>query len=96
MLTTKQALDEARRQEKALRTISGWRTILFVLTACFVALAAWGFTAGVIAAGIAGVVLGLAFMVLTMVVHLSIVRGQKNVEAILASLEPGSKALSEG
>ena len=49
-----------------------------------------------IAAGIAGVALGLAFMVLTMVVHLSIVRGQKNVEAILAALEPGSKAPSEG
>lgn len=96
MLTTKQALDEARRQEKALRTISVWRTILFVLTACFVALAAWGFTAGILVAGIAGVVLGVAFMVLTMVVHLSIVRGQKNVEAILASLEPGSEAPSEG
>ena len=33
---------------------------------------------------------------ITMVVHLSIVRGQKNVEAILASLEPGSEAPSEG
>lgn len=96
MLTTQQALDEARRQEKALRTISGWRTILFVLTACFVALAAWGFTAGVLLAGIAGAVLGVAFMVLTMVVHLSIVGGQKNVEAILASLEPDSKTPSKG
>ena len=96
MLTPKQALNEAQRQEKALRTISSWRSILFVLTACFVALAVWGFTAGVIAAGIAGAVLGVAGMILTMLVHLSIVRGQKNVEAILASLEPKPKTPSEG
>ena len=90
MLTNQQALDEARRQNQALQTIGGWRRLLFVLTACFVALAAWGFTTGVPAAGIAGAVLGVIGMVLTLLVHLSIVRGEKNVEAILASLEPGA------
>lgn len=96
MLTPKQALSEAQRQKEALRTISGWRRILFVVTACFVALAAWGFTAGALPAGIAGTVLGVVGMVLTLLVHLSIVRGEKNVEAILASLEPGADAPAKG
>lgn len=91
MLTPKQALNEAQRQKQALQTIIGWRRVLFVLSACFVALAAWGFTAGALPAGIVGAVLGGIGMVLTLLVHLSIVRGEKNVEAILASLAPDAK-----
>ncbi len=92
MLTPKQALNEAQRQKQALRTIIGWRRVLFVLSACFVALAAWGFTAGMMPAGIVGTVLSCLGMVLTLLVHLSIVRGEKNVEAILATLAPDAKA----
>lgn len=92
MLTPKQALNEAQRQKQALQTIIGWRRVLFVLSACFVALAAWGFTAGVLPAGIVGAVLGVIGMVLTLLVHLSIIRGEKNVEAILASLATDAKA----
>lgn len=92
MLTPKQALNEAQRQKQALQTIIGWRRVLFVLSACFVALSAWGFTSGALPAGIVGAVLGVIGMVLTLLVHLSIVRGEKNVEAILASLAPDAKA----
>ena len=46
MLTPKQALNEAQRQKQALRTIIGWRRVLFVLSACFVALAAWALPPG--------------------------------------------------
>lgn len=87
MLTPKQALNEAQRQKQALRTIGSWRRVMFVLSACAVALAAWGFTAGVLPAGIAGAVLGLAGMALTLLIHRSMVCGEKNVEAILAALE---------
>lgn len=96
MLTNQQALNEAQRQKQALHTISVWRRVLFLLSACFMALAAWGFTAHVLAAGIAGAVLGVAGMVLTLLVHLSIVCGQKNVEAILATLEPADDAPAKG
>ena len=92
MLTPKQALNEAQCQKKALQTIIGWRRVLFVLSACFVALTAWGFTAGILPAGIIGAVLGCIGMVLTLLVHLSIVRCEKNVEAILASLAPDAPA----
>ena len=43
-------------------------------------------------AGIVGTVLSCLGMVLTLLVHLSIVRGEKNVEAILATLAPDAKA----
>ena len=87
MLTPQQALEEARREKRALHIIRGWFRTLFVLTACAVALAGWGFTTARLLPGIVGTVLALIGVSLTFVVHLCMVRGKQNVEKILESLE---------
>ncbi|MGN0983480.1 MAG: hypothetical protein ACI4OI_01445, partial [Gemmiger sp.] len=74
-------------EKQALHIIGGWFRILFVLTACAVALAGWGFSTARLVPGIAGVVLALIGVALTFVVHLCMVRGKQNVEKILNSLE---------
>jgi len=87
MLTQQQAINEARREKQALHTIGHWFCILFLLTGCAVALAAWGFTTAHLLPGIAGAALAAAGAGLTICVHLCMVRGKQNVEKILASLE---------
>lgn len=89
MLTKTQAIDEAKRQKEALRTIGSWRRYLFIATACFLTLAIFGlrssgaaFVLGIVAAALAGI--GL---LLTFVVNLSIRNGHRNVEKILESLQ---------
>ena len=42
MLTKEQLLDEAQKQKQALSVMGRWRSWLFVLTTCFVVVAAFG------------------------------------------------------
>lgn len=88
MLTKTQALDEARKQKEALKTISKWRRNLFVFTACLVMTAIFGITGGRFRGlGIAAGVLAAVSLLLMLAVDLSIRNGHRNVEQILRSLE---------
>lgn len=87
MLSRELALDEARKQKKALAELGGWRRFLFLLAASLAAVAVFGFQTkgwvilGAAAAAAAAVSLALAFLV-----DLSIRNGHRNVERILESL----------
>lgn len=89
MLSREQALDEARKQKAALKTIGGWRRVLFLVTSTLLVLAVFGlrqsgvlFVLGIVAA------VAAAISCITMfVVNLSIRNGHRNVERILTSLQ---------
>lgn len=87
MLNRELALDEARKQKKALAEIGGWRRVLFLLTA-FLSAAAFGFfRSGRPVLGVTAAVAAAVCFLLTCVVDLSIRNGRRNVERILDSLK---------
>lgn len=88
MLSKELALDEARKQKKALAEIGGWRRSLFLLTAFLSAAAVFGFYMdGWLVLGVTAAVAGAVSFLLTCVVDLSIRNGRRNVERILDSLK---------
>lgn len=88
MLSRELALDEARKQKKALAKIGGWRRTLFLITASLAALAVLGFRRnGWLALEIVAAAAAAACFLLTCVVDLSIRNGRRNVEKILESLQ---------
>lgn len=89
VLTNQQAVEEARLQKKALATLGKWRSMLFLLTACFVVLAIFALRTGGswFVPGIAGAILAGISLLLMLTVNLSIRNGNRNVERILASLK---------
>lgn len=89
MLTRQQALDEAKRQKQALRTLGGWRRVLFIFAACLMSVAAFGLRSGgpPRCLGFAAAVLGGVSLLLAFIVDLSIRNGRRNVENILRSLQ---------
>lgn len=88
MLSRELALDEARKQKKALAELGNWRRFLFLLAASLSALGVFGFQMkGLLALGIAAAVAAAVCFLLTFVVDLSIRNGRRNVEKILDSLQ---------
>lgn len=86
MLTKEQLLDEAQKQKQALSVMGRWRSWLFVLTTCFVVVAAFGLQRSV-AFGAICVALAVACFVCLLVVNLAIRNGRRNVERMLDSLK---------
>ena len=88
MLTTREALEEARRQKEALAEIGIWRRNLFILTSVFLVLAVFGLQkSGILfVLGTGAAVLTAVSLVLTFLVNLSIRNGRRNVERILESI----------
>lgn len=90
MLSNRQALEEAQKQQAALITITRWRNHLMTLSAILVALAYYfmhreGQTSRTI--GIVLIVLTVVSVILMLLVGLSVQNGRKNVERILDSLK---------
>ena len=88
MLTKEQLLDEARKQKQALSLMGRWRNWLFILTTCFMVVAAFGLQKNgpAFVLGIVAVVLAVLCFVLLLLVNLSIRNGHRNVERLLESL----------
>ena len=86
--TSNPLVNEARAQTLAIQRLQVWLRLAYAVLAVAVLLGYWGFSeGGGLVAGVAGVVLGIIALVVTLVLRTGISHGRQNVNAMLEQLE---------